>query len=80
MYCLLIYGYRDVLWCCLVTGKFTVEDVLEITGDVRNGGLKSAVVSGKRLYIGVGGSLAHFVNSDSTFSKGRIRKVQNTPN
>jgi len=42
--------------------------------------LKSAVVLGKRLYIGVGGSLAHFVNSDSSFSKGRIRKVQNTLN
>ena len=64
----------------IVAGKFNVEHVLEITGHVRNGGLKSAVVLGKSLYVGVGGSLAHFVNSDSTFSKGRIRKVQNTPN
>ena len=64
----------------LVAGKFTVEHVLEITGHVTNGSLKSAVVLGNSLYVGVGGSLAHFVNSDSSFSKGRIRKVQNTPN
>ena len=61
-------------------GNYTLADVLQITGHASNGGLKSAVALGKRAHVGVGGSLAHFVNSDSACNKGSIRKVRNVPN